>query len=202
MNIGLDLDGVLFDSEAGLIASATLYNYEINKNLIDPNSLIAEERYDWSAEEVQEYLDRYLIKTEETSPLMSCAKEVVEKLRKNGHKIYIITSRGHVSNDEIKATKKALKREKLKFDGIYFSEYDKTNRCKELKIDIMIDDFYNNVINLAKSGIKCLYYHNLVNKPIKHKNVIEVKNWGDIYIKINEILNKKRVKNERNNKNI
>lgn len=191
MNIGIDLDGVLFDTEAMLKCRADLYDLSINgKGVINKEEQLCQHRYDWTVEQEREFLYTYLIPAIKTAPLKYCAREVLNELKKQGHKLYIITSRGNVLDEEVTATKQRFKKEKLKFDDVAFYASNKVEYCKKFNIDVMIDDYAVNVESLAKNGIKCLYFRELVLKFLNHKNIIEVNSWGEVLRQIN-ILNKK-----------
>ena len=149
--------------------------------------LKAIKRYNWTKEQAQEFLDKCLLDVERTAPLMYKAKEIMDKLKKDGHKLFIITSRGLLTQDEVEVTIKRFKSEGLEFENVVFSVHDKASECKKLGIDVMIEDYYDYACGLAKSGIKCLYYRGSVLKQINHPKVTEVRNWGDIWVEINKM---------------
>jgi uncharacterized HAD superfamily protein len=191
MNIGIDLDGVVFDTERTLRSLTTFINYQNYKNdLVDNDELRAYRRFNWTKEQDQEFLKEYLIKVQKNAHCLPFAKEVMAELKKSGHKLFVITNRGKTLEEEIKTTQKKLKKEKLSFEKVVFSAIDKLKFCKELKIDIMIDDYYDNVDNLSKNGIKCLYLRELVAKKCENENVTEVQNWADIYYEIKKLENR------------
>ena len=45
----------------------------------------------------------------------------------------------------------------------------------------MIDDNYDHAMNIAKAGVKVLYFREYGSPAIKHKNVHTVTNWGEVY---------------------
>ena len=188
MNIGIDLDGVVFDSELIFTTQSALFDFEKNgKGIKIPEELRASKRYCWSKEMEREFLDRYLLKIEQEAPVMPYAKLILNKLKEEGHKLYGITNRGYLHKDEITITLKRLKKEKIKFDDIRFSAMDKLVPCNDFKIDVMIDDYYENIEKVSKEGIKCLYYRDLVLKFIDLENVTEVNNWAKVYLEIKKI---------------
>ena len=63
MNIGIDIDGVILDSEKVFRTVADLYNtIELNDRAIraydEPR---VQEKYNWTDEEIQEFADKYFI---------------------------------------------------------------------------------------------------------------------------------------------
>ena len=188
MNIGIDLDGVVYNSEALLKCMAEFYDQQIGgSGVVNKEELLCQHRYNWTIEQENEFLKLHLIDVLKKAPLKPMAKETLELLKKEGHNLFVITSRGNIFEDEIKVTKQRIKKDKLPVSQIFYSASDKAKLCKELKIDVMIDDYYNNVIKVAKAGIKCLYFRDFVLKFADHKKIIEVNNWGEIYRQINLI---------------
>jgi hypothetical protein len=51
----------------------------------------------------------------------------------------------------------------------------------KLKADIVIEDNYENIKEIIKTNIKCLYLRDISQPEIKSKYVKEVHNWGEIY---------------------
>ena len=191
MNIGIDLDGVIFDSEELLKCKAEFYDQKIGGiGVINQSEILCQNRYDWTIEQENDFLKLHLLDTLKNAPLKPLVRESLKSLRKNGHKLFVITSRGNIFKKEIQITKSRLKKEKLKFEKVVYSATDKSKICKDLKIDVMIDDNADNIISMANAGIKCLYFRDFVLKFIKHKKVIEVNNWGEIIRQI-DLINKK-----------
>ena len=185
MNIGIDLDGVLFDTEAMYRAYSVIYNAKnCHKRELDQEEILAQQRYEWSNEEFVNFADSCLVYIQTNAPLMYYSKQILIELQKSGHKLYVITSRGSLSDKEITITKERFKQENLNFEKIIFNAKDKLEYCKELKIDLMIDDNFRHIKKLSENGIKCLYYRDLVVKPCKHENVVEVRNWGEIFLQL------------------
>ena len=115
---------------------------------------------------------------------MPYVKEVIDYLKAQGHELYIITARGRYGKRQISLTKRRLVKERIKVDGYCFSQIDKVNTCKMLGIDLMIDDGYEVVESLSKSGIKCFQFIADRTELVKNKNVEPVYNWGEIARKI------------------
>lgn len=189
MNIGIDVDGVIFDSENWFRTFATFYNSEHFKSVeVDREELYFQKRYLWTPEQEHKFYNDCYEEIEAKAPLMPYAKMVIQKLKSMGHKLYIITTRGATIPGEIDISKKRFAEENLEFDGYFFASKNKAEVCKNLNIDVMIDDLYDNVEKIIANGIRCLYYRDLVLRQFDKENTLvhEVRNWGDIY---QEILN-------------
>ena len=186
MNIGVDFDGVLFDTETMFRAISQIENVKLGRKIVDFEQLMLQKRYDWSKEEIDGFIKKYMFKIHEKSCVMPLAKEVLSVLAKK-HKIFGITSRGLLNEEEIKRTNERLALEGIKFDKVFYCSSNKVALCKELKIDIMIEDSHDNVLKIAEEGIKCFYYRDLVLNFVKHKNVVDVRNWGDVAVELEKI---------------
>lgn len=188
MNIGIDFDGVLFDSETMLRSTAAIFNSQIGgKAMSNPEELRAYKRYAWTKEIEDKFLSENLLNIFKKAPIMIHAKEVISLLQQQGHKVYAITNRGYNFAEEIEITNNRLKEENIDFEKIIYTENDKLEVCKQLNIDLMIDDLYDAVDKISNAGIKCLYYRDLVLKFCTNENVKEVRNWGEIYVELNKM---------------
>ncbi len=189
MKIGIDLDGVVFDTEALWGVYAELYDcIELNRNsVIDNGEPRVQERYDWTEEEKNTYLDKYV--NLKDFNLVPGAKEVIELLRKDGHELIVITARGALENQTngVNIAEEKIKKEGLVFDKYYWKRRDKLDVCKEEKIDVMIEDNIHNCIAINGENIKTIYFNSLGRRHvINNDKITEVANWGEVYRAIKE----------------
>ena len=168
MNIGVDFDGVLFDTESMFRALSQIENVKIGGKVVDSEQLRLQKRYNWTKQQIDEFMSKNMLKVHNKAPIMPYAKQVLKFLSKN-HRIYAITSRGMLDERDIEFTNQRLKDESIEFDKVVYCASDKLKVCRELQIDLMIDDLYDTVIQLAENGIKCLYYRDIVLKFCNHK---------------------------------
>ena len=79
MKIGIDLDGVVFDSEKAFRVYAELYDIcTLKRNsLINNNEVRFQERYNWTQQEQHDFMDKYYVPVILDSPPMSGVKEVL-----------------------------------------------------------------------------------------------------------------------------
>ena len=198
MRIGLDLDGVVIDSERVFRTYNEIFEIENNMDkLVDKSEAKFQRRFDWTLEEQLEYTNKYFIKSVENSNLMAGFKIVYDLLKKEDVELIVITSRGiaprgnFIQEMEDNA-KKLLAKNNIVFDKYYWKQKDKLEACQKENIDLMIDDDHRIVSKLAENGIKCLYFREAgIKKVENNKNVTEVHNWGEIYrIIYNKLHNK------------
>lgn len=191
MNIGIDLDGVVFDTETYFRAYADLYDFENNGGgLIDKSQGKVENRFSWNRELMNGYLFNYVEPIEEEAPLMPLVKIVLKKLKDLGHRLIVISSRGIIDPNGMDIARKRFEKEGLEFDKILSGKETKLEFCKNENIDVMIDDLYEHIDYLSSNGIKCLYFRDKDMKKINRDNVVEVDNWAQILKEIVKISQK------------
>jgi len=190
MKIGIDLDGVIFDSEKNFRVYAELFDVQVLKrnSIINNQELLFQNRYRWTEEEIQEYFNRYQEKIALESNLMPGAKEVIELLKQEGHQLVIITARGGMNKNMIDIAKKTLKENKMDiFDNYYFAVKDKADFCEKENIDIMIDDSYEHCKKISERKIQAIYLKDAPSYDLENEYTKVLYNWGEIYRYIKEI---------------
>lgn len=183
MKIGIDLDGVVLDTEKVFKNYAELYDIKELKrdSTVKPNEIYIQDRYDWDEEEESNFLNKYLILGTKNANIMPGAKEVIEELRKDGHELIVITARGADIEEMIDTAKELIEKSQLKFDKYYWKVSNKAEICKKENIDVMIDDNIYNCKKVADEGIKTIYLRDSNIKTIEHPNIKECYLWGEIY---------------------
>ncbi len=182
MIIGIDLDGVLYDTEHWLRTYGELYDIEKHgQGMIDITNIRMSGRYDWDIPIRAEFFERYLAYAQINAPLFVGARQVIDQLRADGHKIVIITGRGSNNQPEIDRTLARLADDGIVYDSIHFGLYNKLQTCLDEKLDVMIDDLTRNIEELSQGGVPCIYVKYLSAKKIDSPLVTEVSNWGEIY---------------------
>ena len=193
MRVGIDIDGVLTNVGQFELDYLTKYcvengvSYEVGERDYDPAKTfgIKEEIEDhfWS-----QYLEYYAIH-ELARPF---ASEVIKKLKEEGNEIYIITART-LSNrkDSIgehmrNLVKEWLKNNEIFYDKLIFSKASNEKKVQEIldyKIDVMIEDNPNNIMELSKV-VPILCYDTEYNRNCLGENITRCYSWYDIYDKL------------------
>ena len=182
MKIGVDFDGVLYDSERYLRVKAELLDIENGGcGVVDRSCVCLEDAYGWSREQVEDFLNKNLVEIQNIAPILPFAKEVLQKLADEGHSFVGITNRGMNAPGEKEATEKRLAQDKFPISKVVYNQKNKLQACIDEQVDFMIDDRFENLIPLAKNGIKCLYLRAMPLGELVCDNVTEVQNWGEIY---------------------
>lgn len=184
MIIGIDLDGVVIDSEQTFRTYEEIFDINDLKgnNLIDRLEPKFQSRYNWTKEEQQKFIDKYFLQISKESNLMPGFKEVYKLLKQMGYKFIVITARGGLVSKLKEDAIKMFKDNNIEFDKYYWCVKDKLEICKKEKVDVMIDDDYRIIEQISSNKIKTLYFKDVNLKELEeNKYVKEVNNWGDIY---------------------
>lgn len=194
MKIGLDLDGVVFDSETTFRTYEELFDISKNQNkLVDRSEPKYQKRYSWNEAEIKEFENCYY-EVSKTSPLMPGFKKVYELLKKDGVELISISARGLSGNGtEMQFmeddAKRILKENNIVLNKSYWKQADKLTACKKEIIDLMIEDDYHIITTLANAKIKTLYFrHANLKKLAENEFITEVNNWGDVYRVVHNLL--------------
>ena len=194
MKIGIDLDGVIFDSEKEFRVYSELYDkIDLKRNSkVDNRELKFQDRFQWTKEETEGFLEKYHKQIIEESNYMPGVKRILKLLKEEGHSLLLITARGGLNKDMIKITEERLKENGMDiFDKYYWATENKDEVCQRENIDIMIDDSCKNCENIANSKIKTIYLKDAPSYNLEENKYIKVLyNWGEIYRYIKEIENK------------
>lgn len=184
MRIGVDIDGVIFDSEKLFRVYSEIYDVDVLKkdSTISNHDLKLQTRYNWTSDEQKNFFSTYYENIIKKSNFMTGAKEVLIKLYNEGHELFIISSRGGFIENEIEITLELLKNNDLSiFKDYYWNCKSKSEVCKKLNIDLMIDDYDMVCKELIDNDINVIYLKDSPSLKIENKKVITLNNWGEIY---------------------
>ena len=190
MKIGIDLDGVVIDSETTFRTYEEIFDIDVLKgnHLINKEEPKFQARYNWTNEQEKEFIEKYFLIVSKESNLMSGFIGIYNLLKEQGHEFVVITARGGFVKEMKDDAIRVLEEKNIKFDKYYWNVDDKLEICKNEKVDIMIDDDWKIIKRLADNEVKTLYFRdtNLM-KLEENKYIKEVNNWGEIYRYIKEM---------------
>lgn len=194
MKIGIDLDGVVFDSEKEFRVYSELYDMlDLKQNSkINNKELKFQSRFKWTKEDIDGFLNKYHKQIIVESNFMPGVKRILKLLKEDGHTLILITARGGMNKDMIKVTEERLQQNEMNiFDKYYWATENKDEVCVKENVDIMIDDFCDKCKSIANSKIKTIYLKDAPSYDLEENEYIKVfYNWGEIYRYIKEIENK------------
>ena len=197
MRIGIDIDGVLTDFEKWQLDVGSKFFLKYNKNIVVPDGYDSDVVFNVTKEMDSEFWNEYLYDYAQNEPARKFSNEVIDKLRRKGYEIYIITSRyltgknNDLGKEMRKIVKDWLKNNKINYDKIIFSPEDKLEICKENNIDIMIEDKVENINNISKI-IPVICFNAGYNKMCSGKNIFRAYTWYDVYYQITNIINNEK----------
>lgn len=140
MKIGIDLEGVVIDSEATFRTYEEIFDIDTVKgnNLINREEPKFQSRYNWNEEQKQEFIEKYFLTVSKESNLMSGFIGVYNLLKKQGHKFVVITARGGFVKEMKDDAIRLLEENNIDFDKYYWKIDDKLEVCKNENVDIMM----------------------------------------------------------------
>lgn len=191
MKIGIDLDGVIFDSEKEFRVYSELYDMiDLKQNSkLNNRELKFQDRFKWTQEETDRFLNKYHKQIIVESNYMPGVKRILKLLKQDGHSLILITARGGMNKDMIKITEERLRQTEMNiFDKYYWATENKDEVCIKENVDIMIDDFYKKCESIANKKIKTIYLKDAPSYDLEENEYIKVLyNWGEIYRFIKEL---------------
>lgn len=196
MKIGIDLDGVIFDSEKEFRVYSELYDMiDLKQNgKVNNKELKFQDRFKWTQEQINGFLKKYHKQIIVESNFMPGVKRILNLLKQDGHSLILITARGGMNSDMIKITEEILNLNKMDiFDKYYWATENKDEVCIKENVDIMIDDFYAKCESIANKKIKTIYLKDTPSYDLKESEYIKVLyNWEEIYRYIKELESKRK----------
>ena len=193
MIIGIDIDDTLTDIRDEVGAEALKYAKSLNKEIDEKkvvwdknnNGSSFKERYNLNYDELLYFFGNIQEKITKKAKPREDVVEVLKNLRKDGHKIYIVTARdSEFHNDPYELSKTWLDKNNIEYDKLIVDARDKAKVCKEQNVDLFIDDKLSNCQGVSNEGIVTI---RITNYTDQHQNIINKKNWKEIYEYIKQL---------------
>ena len=201
INIWFDADGVLFDTETFQLSTNILEYMQKKHNLkvVNQNGNRIKDIFNCSEEIELDCWKHVIIKYSLFYKTRPWIKETIDCLRKEGHKVYIITSKACALDKNINGLgvrflfELGLKLRSIKVDGIEYcslinSGISKLNACKKRNIGIMVEDTKENIIHLSRElPVLCVETLDNMNEQF-NANVYKVLDGNGIYANLKKII--------------
>ncbi|MGN1270143.1 MAG: HAD hydrolase-like protein [Clostridia bacterium] len=198
MNIGIDIDDTISDSFESVFADSQKFDIEElgNSGELKEYGKIAHHNYietlysHWSDEQTYNFWSKYFINMLTKAKPKPYVVETLDKLRKEGNKIIIITSRYEVeenSNAVEQYTKQWLVKNNINYDKLIINAQDKSIIAQENNIDLFIDDSIEHCRKMLEKNIKTLLYTSICNQGVDVPELERVYSWVQIYDKYKKI---------------
>ncbi|MFZ5634881.1 MAG: 5' nucleotidase, NT5C type [Bacillota bacterium] len=173
--IGIDIDGVIADSQAVIIRKLNQH-FGKSYTLADFVNFRPRKMFGINRKQLDDFImARELEIIMETDPLPGA----VETLRElNGRSIYLISARSPAYHSQ---TLEWLRKFDVPYDGIrLLGQHDKRRSCLDLGVDIFIEDNKKNAIQVSSCGIPVLLMNATYNRGRLPEMVTRVFNWDQI----------------------
>lgn len=193
MRVGIDIDGVLTDVGEWQLLYGSKFFQKIPEN---PKAYEVGKAFSTTNEMDAEFWEKYLFKYAAECVARPLAEEITHRIHGRKHKIYIITARAKSLEKTPegramkKIVKKWLKKHNIYYDKLIFTKEDKLEACLKYKIDVMIEDKPENILQLSEF-LPVIKFTCPYNQKISGKNILSAHSWSDIEILISQIEKEK-----------
>ncbi len=194
MRIGIDIDNTITEVQEELNNAAYEYAIKLGKNIknaenpfedIKNNGDTYKKKFQFSYNELKYFLKNIQEEITNKAKPRENATETINRLRKNGHKIIIITARdSEFHDDPYLLSKSWLNKNNIEYDKLIVNAREKGIVCKNENIDLFIDDQLNNCLDVLKEGIKVI---RISNENCTNKDIVDLNDWIKIYEYIGEL---------------
>lgn len=193
MIIGIDIDDTLTDIRDEVSKEALKYAQSLNKEIDETkvvwdkenNGSSFKERYNFNHDECLYFFRNIQEEITKKAKPREDVVEVLKALKEDGHKIYIITARDYEFHENpYELSKIWLDENNIKYDKLIVNARDKAKICKEQNVDLFIDDKLSNCENISNENIITI---RITNYTDLHGNIINKKNWKEIYEYIKQL---------------
>lgn len=156
MKFGFDLDDTLTDTASVINKYAIKFDKEYlngNGDLQDINNSKSyyyfAEGLNWNKENIAKFFEIYYLDILKEVKIKPFVKETINKLKKEKNEVYIITARRKREGEIVeKITNEWLNNNGILYDELFINIKEKSKIVNQLKIDIFIDDSYENCIDV------------------------------------------------------
>lgn len=182
MRIAIDIDDTIANTNELLYVYADKYDklYKEGHGIIDKDCYKFNGMYDWDEEDRINFLKTYMVEVFEKVDVKEYVREVISKLRKDGHYIIFITTRdGDFIEDSYSLTKNWLDNNNVEYDLVIAGDKRKSDYVELVGFDLFIDDSIKNCTKVSEKGCESLLFDTIYNRDCN--DFKRFKNWLDIY---------------------
>lgn len=176
LKIGLDIDGVVANS-------FPVFKRELNryygKNIMEINQYDMAKLYDVTWDDLQIFFDEHMPSLFSMAEPMAGAVETIHHWLKEGHEIVFVTARK--CGEEERVTLKWFEDHCIPKDKVIFvGGASKTFAIREFELDIFVEDFMGNALEIASIGVPVLLFNAPYNEGKLPKGVTRCYDWDGI----------------------
>jgi uncharacterized protein len=185
MRIAIDIDSTLHHYW-DVLSDAALRRFGID--------LPYEEQFDWGITRLREDQLRVCIEETHCDAVIEAGRpypeavETVNAWHAAGHFVHITSHRHTRAHD---ATARWLDRIGLRYDELYCS-FDKVGRCREIGIDLLIDDSPVNLLAALEAGITPATIEHPWNRDVvEEEGIVAARDWTGLRAALEPLLGRK-----------
>ena len=189
MRIAVDIDDTIANTNELLLVYADKYYklYKEGKGIIDKDCYKFNGMYDWTEEDLNHFLETYMVEVFERVDVKDNVREVISKLRMDGNEIIFITTRdGDFIKDSYTLTKTWLDKNNIEYDMIVAGDKRKSDYADSLAFDLFIDDSIKNCTKVSEKGVECWLFDTIYNRDCN--DFKRVCNWLEVYDSFNSMI--------------
>lgn len=201
--IGFMVDGVLIDTSKFMLENGEKF-LEGKVRFVNEGASKFTEMFNCSKEVSNIFWRQYFHKYCLRSKPEKDAVDVLKQLKENGNKIYIITSRIHITEKSFTGElyramlKHWLNKNGIQFDGLIYCDNEKNyedelNACKKIDIDTIITDKISEAITLSQISDVVLLSRPY-NKGLYQTKIKRAENFKEVYPIIEDEDIKRRIR--------
>ncbi|MCL2621853.1 MAG: hypothetical protein FWD32_02365 [Firmicutes bacterium] len=191
MKIAIDFDGVILDWEKHIRAYGELYSMDVLKSQTPRNKQVFDMHsgYNWDVKTILDFAKKYYVPVTHSAPPLPLCKEMLDRLKKDGHTLLILTARNGYPQ-MVEAAKEVMKKHNIIVDGwieggVVFNGVnwimDKAAICAKNNIDVMIEDSPDHAKKISAIGIPVVFLRDKTTPTVNHNLVYDVDNWTEVY---------------------
>lgn len=195
MIIGIDIDDTLTDlTESKILwVKSYLKDKGYSYNLVNSKTYKYKDMFDWPPEICDDFWFSRADELYSNVEPRKGVKEIIEKIKNDGHKIIIVTARSQkYHKDPWAMSYNWLTKNEIPFDELVIDAESKGLVCKQKNIDILIDDVPSNLEDAKNFGIKTILIRASHNMDFADENQLILENWNQILDFIKS-MNKKKL---------
>ncbi len=192
MKYGFDLDDTLSDTMMLLNQFAKKFDVEELKGdgifKIEPGECkdyyYFADALNWDKQNIADFFKKYYIDIIKNIVAKPGAKEFLQDLKENGNEIYIITARRERDDNLIEEiTKDWLSKNDLLYDYLFINIKNKAEIVNKFKIDIFVDDSYNNCLEVSNETEAQVYLiENVYNEKVETTRIKRIRSINEINV--------------------
>jgi uncharacterized HAD superfamily protein len=184
LRIGVDIDGVVSDSYTAWLGEMNRY---FSKNISVLEDYEVHLVYDVSWDEMNNFFKQNMEHLFMLPQPMKGAKDAIESLIAQGHEIIYVTAR---AADEEEVTLRWMDKHEIPYKHLVFSDMkSKVDLARQWKLEVFIEDYTKNAVELAESGISVLLLDASYNQGELPSGIRRCRDWTEI-IKVIENFKK------------